>query len=221
MSRHPTPAKVRSMQWWERVARRIRVPLGFVTAALYAFECTRRAPHPAAVAWSLALVVPGLALRAAASGTVKKNRELTVTGPYAYTRNPLYLGSALIAAGFALALASWIGALAIAVGFAAIYVPVILSEERFLRGAFPGFDDYCRRVPRFFPRLTPGKPREDSPRSGSTPVAGPVTSDARGGFSLGLYLQHREYNSALGAALLYAGLLYLRPLLELVLHGMQ
>jgi hypothetical protein len=46
-------------------------------------------------------------LRALASGTVKKNRELSVTGPYAYTRNPLYLGSMLIAAGFAVALLSW------------------------------------------------------------------------------------------------------------------
>jgi len=78
---------------WQRVARRIRVPLGFLTAALYLFELIRRAPQPAAVAWSLALVLPGLWLRAYAAGYVKKNRELTVTGPYAHTRNPLYLGS--------------------------------------------------------------------------------------------------------------------------------
>jgi hypothetical protein len=84
-------------------------------------------------------------LRAYASGYVKKNRELTVTGPYAHTRNPLYLGSMLIAAGFAVALLSWPVALVLALGFAAIYVPVIASEERFLRATFPGFDDYCRR----------------------------------------------------------------------------
>ena len=58
-------------------------------------------PRPAAIAWSLALVLPGLGLRACASGYVKKNSELTVTGPYAHTRNPLYLGSMLMAAGFA------------------------------------------------------------------------------------------------------------------------
>ena len=125
-------------QWWQKVARRIRVPLGFVTAAVYLVEVARRAPHPAAIAWSLALVLPGLALRAAASGTVKKNRELTVTGPYAYTRNPLYLGSMLIAAGFALALLSWPVALLVAGGFAAIYVPVIASEERYFAPRSPG-----------------------------------------------------------------------------------
>src|SRR5580692_4823108 len=118
---------------WQRIARRIRVPLGFLTAIVFLVEVARRPPHPIAIAWSLALVLPGLALRAAASGTVKKNRELAVTGPYAYTRNPLYLGSTLIAAGFAVALLSWPVALLLAVGFAAIYIPVIASEERFLR----------------------------------------------------------------------------------------
>ena len=116
MPQHPAPPKVRptQWQWWQKVARRIRVPLGFVTAAVFLVEVARRPSHPVAIAWSLALVLPGLALRAAASGTVKKNRELTVTGPYAYTRNPLYLGSMLIAAGFAVALMSWPVALLVA-----------------------------------------------------------------------------------------------------------
>ncbi len=187
---------------WQRIAQRIRVPLGFLTAALYLFELVRRAPHPQAVAWSLALVVPGLWLRAYAAGTVKKNRELTVTGPYAYTRNPLYLGSMLIAAGFAVALLSWPMALVLAVGFAVIYVPVIASEERFLRANFPGFDDYCQRVPRLIPRLTPA----------SHPGAG------TGSFSFTLYLHHREYNAGMGAILLYISLLLLRPLLAALVH---
>src|SRR3954447_17434045 len=127
---------------WPRIARRIRVPLGFLTAGLYLFELWRRAARPAAVAWSLALVLPGLWLRAYASGYVKKNQELTTTGPYAWTRNPLYLGSMLIAAGFAVALLSWLVALVLAIGFLVIYVPVIASEERFLRAAFPDFDEY-------------------------------------------------------------------------------
>ena len=106
-------------------------------------------------------------------------------------------------------------ALLLAAGFAAIYIPVIVSEERFLRGTFPEFDSYCRSVPRFIPRLTPARlPRE----SGLPAVSQPVTHAAEGGFSFALYLQHREYNSALGAALLYLSLLYLRPLLEIVLH---
>lgn len=205
-----------SGQWsWQRIARRIRVPLGFVTAAVYLVEVVRRPPHPTAIAWSLLLVLPGLALRAAASGTVKKNQELSVTGPYAHTRNPLYLGSTLITAGFALALLNWPVALLLAAGFAAIYIPVIASEEKFLRSAFPGFDEYCRNVPRFIPQLTPAKL---SHGSDSASVSQPVTQAATGGFSFGLYLKHHEYNSALGAALLYLSLIYLRPVVETVLH---
>jgi len=212
----PIPPEGSSGQWsWQRVARRIRVPLGFLTAIVFLIEVARRPPHPAAIAWSLALVLPGLALRAAASGTVKKNRELAVTGPYAYTRNPLYLGSTLIAAGFALALLSWPVALLLAVGFAVIYIPVIASEERFLRATFPEFESYCRSVPRFIPRLTPARiPRE----AAQTAVSQPVTDAATDGFSFQLYLKHREYNSALGAALLYLSLLYLRPVLESFVH---
>jgi protein-S-isoprenylcysteine O-methyltransferase Ste14 len=198
------------MQSW---ARRIRVPLGFVTAAVYVFEVARRPAHPTAIAWSLALVLPGLLLRAVASGTVKKNRELAVTGPYAYTRNPLYLGSMLMAAGFAVALLSWPLALLLAAGFAVIYIPVIASEERFLRDTFPGFEDYCRRVPRLIPRLTPAKALSSQAASGDA-----LASDtSSGGFSFALYRQHREYNAALGAALLYLSLVYLRPALETLL----
>ena len=91
---------------------------------------------------------------------VKKNTELTMTGPYAFTRNPLYLGSMLIAFGFALASRNiWI-ALALAVLFAVIYVPVIRSEEAFLRSKFNEFDDYAARVPRLLPRLIPASSPE-------------------------------------------------------------
>ena len=218
MTQHSTPPKARAAErWqrWKRVARRIRVPLGFLTAAVFLVEVARRPSHPTAIAWSFALVLPGLALRAAASGTVKKNQELTVTGPYAYTRNPLYLGSTLIAAGFAVALLSWPVALLLAVGFAAIYIPVIMSEEQFLRATFPEFDGYCRSVPRFIPRLTPAK----LPVELGLPAASrTVTKATPSGFSFALYLKHREYNSALGAALLYLSLLYLRPLLETFMH---
>jgi hypothetical protein len=162
---------------------------------------------PAAVAWSLALVLPGLWLRGYAAGYVKKNRELTVTGPYAHTRNPLYLGSMLIAAGFAVALLSWPVALLLAAGFAVIYIPVIASEERFLRATFPAFEAYCRHVPRFIPRLTPAR----NPGSDSGPR----------GFSLMLYLHHREYNAAIGAALLYLSLLFLRPALGGFVRGLR
>jgi protein-S-isoprenylcysteine O-methyltransferase Ste14 len=186
---------------WQQVARRIRVPLGFVTAALYLTALWQREPRLWAVAASLALVLPGLWLRGYAAGYVKKNRELTQTGPYAYTRNPLYLGSMMMAAGFALALLSWPIALVLMIGFTAIYVPVISSEERFLRATFPDFDAYCACVPRLLPRLTPAS-----------------TSDAAGNFSFALYLRHREYNAGIGVVLLYASLFALRPALGALLH---
>ncbi len=139
---------------WSRIARRIRVPLGFAFAALYLWLAR---PTPAFMALSLVLVIPGIWLRAYASGYVKKNTELTMTGPYAFTRNPLYLGSMLIAFGFALASRSiWI-ALALAVLFAVIYVPVIRSEEAFLRSKFNEFDDYAARVPRLLPQTHSGE----------------------------------------------------------------
>ena len=190
------------LERWQRIARRIRVPLGFLTAALYLFELWRRAPQPAAIASSLILVLPGLWLRGYAAGYVKKNRELTQTGPYAYTRNPLYLGSILIAAGFAVALLSWPVAVMLAAMFLIVYVPVIASEERFLRSTFPDFDAYCRRVPRLIPRITPAPPPENQ------------TEVSSGKFSLDLYLRHREYNAAIGATLLYLSLLFLRPALS-------
>jgi Phospholipid methyltransferase len=190
---------------WQRVARRIRVPLGFLAAALYLFELWQCAPRPAAVGWSLTLVLPGLWLRGYAAGYVKKNRELTQTGPYAHTRNPLYLGSILIAFGFALALLSWPVAAVLAAGFLIIYVPVIASEERFLRATFPDFEAYCRRVPRLLPRLAPARTENSS----------------SGSFSFQLYLRHREYNAAIGAALLYLGLLVVRPLLSGLLQGVR
>jgi hypothetical protein len=103
-------------------------------------------------------------------------------------------------------------ALVLAVGFAAIYVPVIASEERFLRATFPEFEDYCRRVPRLIPhpiqRPAPAHHPTDEDLSMRTPGK---TESAPGNFSLRLYLSHREYNASIGAALLYLSLLLLRP----------
>jgi protein-S-isoprenylcysteine O-methyltransferase Ste14 len=162
------------------------VPLGFVFAVMYLVLAR---PTVASMLWSLLLVAPGLGLRAYASGYVQKNAELTTTGPYAYTRNPLYLGSMLLAFGFAAASRSWPTVVALAVLFAVIYVPTIRSEEEYLRGRFAGFDEYARRVPRLVPRLV----------RGSAP--GGV-----GAFAPALYRKHREYNALMGAAAIYAAL---------------
>jgi len=173
---------------WSKIARRIRVPLGFVFAAVFLWLAQ---PGWGSLALSLLLVVPGLWLRGYAAGYVKKNAEVTVTGPYAYTRNPLYLGSMLIAFGFAWAARSlWIGA-ALAVLFAVIYIPVIRSEEEYLRGQFAAYEEYAARVPKLIPRL-----RADA------------TAKAEGGrFSAELYRKHREYNALMGAAAIYAALI--------------
>ena len=169
---------------WSRIARRVRVPLGFVFAAFYFW---RARPDWLTLVVGGAVAVLGVFVRAMASGQVKKNEELATTGPYAYCRNPLYLGSIIIAIGFAIAARDIWVALGIVLLFTAIYVPVIRSEEAFLRGRFLGYDEYARRVPRLLPR--------------SIWLRG-----SAGGFSRELYLQHREYNASIGAAAMWAAL---------------
>lgn len=167
---------------WPRVARRIRVPLSFAFAIAYLWLA-----HPtrtSLLAGGL-LLLPGLLLRGLASGHVQKDRMLTASGPYAYTRNPLYLGSLIMAAGFAVAARSWwIPAMLLAI-FIAIYVPVIAGEERYLRQTFPEYDDYARHVPRFAMRLT---------RYGNQ----------QGTFSAERYWKHREYQAVAGCLVVLA-----------------
>ena len=183
------------MNDWGKIARRIRVPLGFALAVLY-FWLAR--PTWRSMLFGLIGVVPGLLLRALASGHVSKNESLATSGPYAHTRNPLYLGSLMMGIGFAVAARSWwIGAALVAM-FVFIYVPVIRDEEAFLRQKFPEFDDYARRVPRMLPRITANSPEADSTPAGSTEAHSKETGSS--GFSLDLYLKHREYNALLGAA---------------------
>jgi protein-S-isoprenylcysteine O-methyltransferase Ste14 len=176
------------MAEWSRVARRIRVPLGFVFAVLY-FWLAR--PTWRFLALGAVLIVPGLLIRALASGHVRKNEALATSGPYAYTRNPLYLGSLLMGVGFAVAARSWWVGVALVVMFFAIYVPVICDEEAFLRRTFPEFEEYARRVPRMLPRFVPHS---------STEAAG-------GGFSMELYLKHREWNALIGSLLMTGALI--------------
>lgn len=169
---------------WSRIARRIRVPLGFVFAAVYLWLAR---PTWASIAAGAAMAVVGLWIRAVASGQVKKNEELATTGPYAFTRNPLYLGSIVIAIGFAVAaLSVWIAAIVV-VMFAAIYVPVIRGEEAFLRSRFTEYEAYAKRVPRLIPRMR-------------------LVRNPGGGFSQALYMQHREYNAIIGAVVVLLAL---------------
>jgi len=135
-----------------------------------------------------AFIVMGLILRALASGHVQKNEQLAMTGPYAYTRNPLYLGSLILAIGFVIAARSlWI-AIMLLILFLAIYIPVIRAEEKYLEQRFPEFAEYAGRVPRLFPRAR-------------------ASADKGEKFSWGLYWKHREYNATLGSAAIMAALL--------------
>jgi protein-S-isoprenylcysteine O-methyltransferase Ste14 len=172
------------MAEWSRVARRIRVPLGFALAVFYVWIAR---PSWTSLAVGALVTVPGIFLRALASGHVKKNEELATCGPYAYTRNPLYLGSLIMAVGFAIAARSIWVLIVMLVMFFAIYLPVIRAEEAFLRQAFQNYDEYARNVPRLLPRLT-------------------AFGNKAGDFSRPLYWQHREYNAILGTAALLAAL---------------
>jgi hypothetical protein len=117
-------------------------------------------PRPWSLLGGLALGLLGEALRIWASGHIEKTRVLATGGPYAHTRNPLYLGSTLMAAGIALASASPWAALAGAVYFFAFYPSAIRGEAAFLATRFPEtFAPWAREVPAFVPRLTPGGPR--------------------------------------------------------------
>jgi protein-S-isoprenylcysteine O-methyltransferase Ste14 len=172
------------MSRWAAIARRIRVPLGFAFAAFY-FWLAR--PRPSSLAIGIAVASLGLYIRAVASGHVTKNEMVTATGPYAYVRNPLYLGSLVTALGFAIAARNpWVVVVTAAI-FLVVYVPVILSEEAFLAQRFPEFQEYANHVPRLLPRRS---------RFG----------ESHGVFSWDLYCKHREYNAVLGAVLLIAAL---------------
>ena len=144
-------------------------------------------------------MVFGLLLRGRAAGHVQKDKVLTVTGPYAYTRNPLYLGSILLAIGFAAAAQDiWIGVVMVSL-FLAIYLPLIFAEEKYLGATFAGFDEYKRAVPRLIPRLTAAKFETQD-------AAAEDASKRSGGFLFERYMRVREYNSIIGAVVLLVAL---------------
>ncbi len=161
----------------KRILQRLRVPLGFILAFTFLYFA-----RP--FAWSLifggSIAVCGLLVRAWASGHIHKGEKLAVSGPYSFTRNPLYLGSFLLAIGFTVASGVWWLSLITTALFLGIYLPVMRVEEQDLRARFKGsFDDFAKNVPLFFPRVSPWK-----------------KIDA--GFDFQLYLKHREYEAALG-----------------------
>ena len=180
---------------------RWRVGAGYPVAAIYLLLAR---PLPRSILWGAMIAVVGLIVRGAASGHLRKDRELAVGGPYARTRNPLYLGSALLAAGFVVAGRSiWAGAL-VTVYFAVFYYAVMCNEERDLHDRFgAAFDEYARRVPLFLPSITGGRASEPS-------SAGEAAESANGKkFSWAQYRRNREYRAFIGT-IAGLGILWLR-----------
>lgn len=174
------------MTWFKRYAdfvAKLRVPCGFVLVVAFAWLSR---PSFGSIAMGVPVSLAGLALRAWAAGHLEKNRELARGGPYAFVRNPLYLGTSLVAAGLMIASQRWVLAAIFAAVFLLVYLPVIELEEQHLRGLFPEFREYASRVPALYPSLRPLKS---------------ATS-----FRWWLYRRNREYEALLGFA---AGLVLL------------
>lgn len=160
--------------------QRWRVPLGFLCAILF-IALARPRPVTLAIGGAVALV--GLALRAWASGHIRKNAALAISGPYAYTRNPLYLGSFILGLGFTIASGQPLLGLLFAALFLGIYLPVMRVEAETLAELFgEEYRRYASAVPLFLPRLTPY-------RDGKAQAIR---------FDAALYLRYREYRAALG-----------------------
>jgi len=153
---------------------RLRVPSGFLLVAAFAWFAH---PSPRSLAIGLPVSTAGLMLRAWAAGHLAKNQQLTTGGPYAYVRNPLYLGTLVVAAGLAIACRSPGLAVLFGLVFLLIYLPVIMLEEQHLSELFPEFEQYARKVPALIPS---GK------------------RSAGGGFSWALYRKNQEYQALLG-----------------------
>jgi protein-S-isoprenylcysteine O-methyltransferase Ste14 len=165
---------------------RWRVRLGYPVAILYWVFAT---PTWRSIAYGAIVAILGLMVRGASAGYLRKDRELAITGPYARTRNPLYLGSAILAAGFVIAGHSWVAGLLVSVYFAVFYYAVMRNEEEDLRLRFGAeFDAYAARVPLFFPKLF----------AGNDSAAGPGARESDEAFSWAQYRRNREYRAFLG-----------------------
>jgi protein-S-isoprenylcysteine O-methyltransferase Ste14 len=167
---------------------RWRVRLGYPLAVAVLFFAR---PQLLSILYGGLIGALGLALRAWAAGYLHKQEVLTVTGPYAFTRNPLYLGSAILGLGAAVAMRSWISALILVAYFSVVYSVVIRKEENELRPRYTSqFDRYAAEVPQFFPRFSAAK----LPSSGAT------------SFSSAQYKRNHEWQAAVGFLVLLLAL---------------
>lgn len=167
---------------------RWRVRAGYIVAVAYWLLAR---PTYRSIVYGAAVAVAGLIIRGAASGNLRKDRELAISGPYAWTRNPLYFGSAFLAAGFIVAGHSWAAGALVAVYFGVFYYAVMRNEESDLRVRFgAAYDEYCARVPLFLPRIGRAP-------AGTATVAGSEPAS----FSWAQYRRNREYQALIGTIL--------------------
>jgi protein-S-isoprenylcysteine O-methyltransferase Ste14 len=164
---------------------RLRVPSGFLIVLVFAWFSH---PTTQSLAIGAPIAVLGLLLRGWAAGCLAKNRQLATSGPYAYSRNPLYLGTLLVAAGLVVASRNAGLGILFAAVFLFVYLPVIQLEEQHLRELFPEYAEYASRVPALFPRFSAIRQKNPQP------------------FRFSLYLRNQEYNAGAGLA---AGMLFL------------
>jgi protein-S-isoprenylcysteine O-methyltransferase Ste14 len=140
-----------TLQEWGKKAQKIRVPTGLLFAIVFIFVMR---PTLRSMCAGGILALAGAALRIWAAGHIDKGKRLARGGPYAFTRNPLYLGSLIMATGILLAGRAYWLLLPFAILYVALYYPVMKAEERELRGGFgEEFDEFVRNVPLFFPRF--------------------------------------------------------------------
>ena len=166
------------------------MPIGFAAAAIFIFFAN---PNLRSLIVGGAVAIVGLLIRAWASGHIRKNAELAVGGPYAYTRNPLYVGSFLLGVGFTVAAWNLWLVLLFAALFLGIYLPVMRTEAVDVARLFPAdYEKYAANVPLFAPRLFAWRNQNEA---------------ARNNFDLALYLKYREYRAALGLAAAWSILL--------------
>ncbi|MBI4408758.1 MAG: isoprenylcysteine carboxylmethyltransferase family protein [Gemmatimonadetes bacterium] len=168
--------------------KRLRLRAAWVLLPAYLFFSRPSAPL---ILTGVGLALTGGLLRAWAAGTIRKNVILTTGGPYAHTRNPLYLGTFLI--GLGLAVAS--GRVAIIVGFLlfflAVYGWTMRAESRRLERLFgDDYRHYAESVPSFLPRLRPYR----------------ASAAPRTRFDLKSLLVSREYQAVLGTLLAFLAL---------------
>ena len=136
--------------------------------------------------WGIVLLVIGELIRFWALGFVeKKGRKLAMSGPYAFVRNPLYVGNFFLGLGVAVIVWNWIIAIVFLAGFLGVYAGTIRGEEKHLREMFgKPYEDYCKNVPSFLPRLTPyAAPEKES-------------------FLWSRIIKHHEYITVMGIALM-------------------